>query len=332
MMKTQKKRTIRRLLPAALPLLLLVFAGCNKRSMKTAAANTAQQTPVMRTAKQGLGKIVYWVLPGPRRLDASVFGTPGNPKMGFKEKLQAAQQAVAAHKMPPSVPQLLKHLPFLVGVPVNARVADADGNWWFRHPTPFGDKARIIQGDFTATYWDVVKKDPPGPPGKTPDKARMLAHFTDPAGNTYKVVLDHVVKPPFPGYETAGGVMIDGYHHGNTGTGSPLMPKVRTYAAFWGIGDVYINGKLAEPHRVIHMMTTEIVRDRDYRLASDSEMPLPPNRWHIKGQPHHTHLVVLPITPTKQGPVFKPLKTAFRLPNGMPQPFIHVMYEQDEIS
>ncbi len=328
-MKIYAKFT-QRLLPVALPLLLLALTGCNKQSMKTAAASDAQQPT--RMAKQDSGKIVYWVLPGPRRLDAAVFGTPGHPKMLFKDKLKAAQQAVAAHKMPPSVPGLLKHLPILVGVPLKARVPDANGNWWFRHPNPFSDKARIVKGDFTAAYWDVVKKDPPGPPGKTPDHARMVAHFTDPAGNTYKVVLKHVVKPPFPGYETAGGVMIDDYHHGNTGTGSPLMPKVRTYAAFWGVGDVYINGKLAEPHRVMHMMTTEIVRDRNYHLALDSEMPLPSGRWHIKGQSHHTHLVVLPITPTKQGPVFKPLKTAFMLPNGMPQPFIHVMFEQDEIS
>jgi len=98
------------------------------------------------------------------------------------------------------------------------------------------------------------------------------------------------------------------------------------------VGDVYINGRLAQPHRVMHMMTTEVVRDRDYHLALDREMPLPPGRRHIRGQEHHTHLVVLPITPVKgQGPVFKPLKTAFILPNGKPQPFIHIMWEQDEI-
>lgn len=327
-----KEKIIRRLLPAML-LLVLVFAGCNRQSKQATSTAASQQSEATRTTSQDPGKIVYWVLPGPRRLDAAVFGTPDNPKMTFKGEFQAARQAVAAHKMPPSVPQLLKDLPFLVGVPLKARVPDASGNWWLRRPTLFSDRARIVKGDFQAAYWDVVKEDPPGPPAKTPDRARMVAHFSDPAGNTYKVVLDHVVKPPFPGYETAGGVMIDGYHHGSTGTGSPLMPKVRTYAAFWGIGDVYINGKLAEPNRVIHMMTTEIVRDRDYRLALDSEMPLPPERWHIKGQSHHTHLVVLPITPVKgRGPVFKPLKTAFTLPNGKPQPFIHVMYEQDEIS
>jgi hypothetical protein len=126
--------------------------------------------------------------------------------------------------------------------------------------------------------------------------------------------------------------MIDSYHHGLTGTGSPLMPKVRTYAAFWGMGDVYIDGALADENAVMHMMTTEVVRDRDYHLALNSEMPLPKDRWLVSGQPHHTHLIVLPVKAVHgQGPVFQPLKTAFMLPNGKPQPFMHIMFEQDSL-
>jgi len=319
----------------------LVFAAmglvsCDTNYMKTATATSAQssQEPLQQlTVKQDAGKIVYWVLPGPRRLSKNIFGTPDHPKMMVKDKIMAAKKAVAAHKMPPSVPQLLKDLPILVGAPMMARKLDKNGNWVFMKPTPFSDKGRIISGNFTAEYTDMVKKDPPGPPMKTPDKAKMEAKFTDPAGNHYRVVLDHVIKPPFPGYETDGGVMIDSTHHGSTGTGTPLMPEVHTYAAFWGIGDVYINGKLAEPHRVMHMMTTEVVRDKDYKLALDKEeLPLAPDQRLIKSQKTHTHLIVLPITPVKgEGPVFKPLKTAFILPNGMPQPFLHIMYEQDQI-
>ncbi len=204
--------------------------------------------------------------------------------------------------MPPHVDEILHKLPILVGVPLKARSLDGKGNWWLKKPTPFGDKGRIISGSFTAHYTDVVKKDPPGKPGMTPDKATMEAKFTDPAGHHYRVVLRHVVKPPFPGYETEGGVMINSTHHGATGTGSPLMPQVRTYAAFWGVGDVFIDGKLAQLHRVMHMITTDIVRDKNYHLALQEEMPLPPERWIVKGQSHHTHLIVLPIQVGKQGP------------------------------
>jgi len=288
--------------------------------------------PRERDVKQAPGKVVYWVMPGPRRLSADVFGTPDNPKTLLQPKLQAAQQAVAAGKMPPAVPDTLKKLPILVGVPLKARRQHDDGTWWLDAPTPFGDRGRIVQGSFTAHYEDRVSEDPAGPPPKTPDKATMEAKFTDPQGHHYRVVLKKVVKPPFPGYNTQGGVMIDSWHHGLTGTGTPLMPKVKTHAAYWGMGDVYIDGTKADENVVMHMMTTEVVRDRDYHLALNSEMPLAPDQRIVKGQPHHTHLIVLPLKVVHgKGPVFQPLNTAFELPNGKTQPFMHIMYEQDDL-
>lgn len=289
--------------------------------------------PRQRTVDQPAGRVVYWVMPGPRQLSADVFGTPKDPKDTCKPKFTAAEQAVAAHKMPPAVPETLRKLPILVCVPLAARSQHADGTWWFDKPTPFSDKGRIISGSFIAHYWDYVTKNPPGPPPKTPDKAQMVAKFTDPQGHHYVVALKEVLKPPFPGYRTQGGVMIDSYHHGLTGTGTPLMPKVKTYAAFWGMGDVYIDGKRADENVVMHMMTTEVVRDRNYHLALNNELPLPRDRWFVKGQSHHTHLIVLPleVVPGK-GPVFQPLKTAFKLPSGKTQPFMHIMFEEDSLS
>jgi len=284
-----------------------------------------------RIVRQPEGKVVYWVLPGPRQLGAEVFGTPDAPKSTLAPKLEEARHMVERGEAPPSVPQLLKDLPILVGVPLEARSEDENGNWWLREPNPFPDDARIVQGRFEAKYWDHVAEDPPGPPGKTPDHAEMEAEFSDPEGNRYRVVLDHVVKPPFPGYETDGGVMLDDVHHGTTGTGSPLMPQVWTIAALWGVGEIHVNGEKLDSLHVVHMMTTEVVRDTDYHLALQEELPLPPERWHVKGQAHHTHLVVLPVVPRKGGPVFQPLETAFTLPNGQPQPFVHVMFEQDEV-
>lgn len=300
----------------------------------TAAEPQMSEVPVprQREARQESGKVVYWVLPGPRQLSPDVFGTPDAPNTGLEPKLAAARQAVEAKTMPPAVPDSLGKLPILVGVPVKARSRHDDGTWWLDQPTPFSDQGRIVEGSFTAHYSDYVTEDPPGPPGKTPDKATMEATFTDPQGHNYRVELEHVVKPPFPGYRTQGGVMIESYHHGLTGTGTPLMPKVRTYAAFWGLGDVYVDGKLADENVVMHMMTTEVVRDRDYHLALNKQMPLPPERWLIDGQAHHTHLIVLPLKAVPgKGPVFQPLETAFKLPNGKTQPFMHIMFEEDEV-
>jgi len=307
----------------------IALAACSSTQAGSNEQANAKEPDV--TVKQESGKVTYWVMPGPRKLGEKVFGTPDNPKMTFKPKLKAAQKKADAGKGPPSVPQLLKDLPTLVGVPMKARKEGPDGGWMLKAPTPFSDDGRIIQGNFESKLYDNINEDPPGPPGKTPDKATMEAEFTDPQGNEYRVVLDHVVKPPFPGYETDGGVFLDGYLHGTTGTGSPLMPQVWTIAAWWGVGELYVNGELVNDHRVMHLMTTEVVRDNDYKLAQQEDLPLPPEKWLVKGQPHHTHLILPPIQGTKKGPVMDPVESAFELPNGKNQPFIHVMFEQDEI-
>ncbi len=278
---------------------------------------------------QPSGKITYWVLPGPRELGEETFGTPDNAKALFEPKLKAAKQA----KGPPAVPATLKELPFMVGVPEQARSVAEDGTYILEHPTPFSNKARIIDGRFETTMRDVVREDPPGKPGETPDTATFEAEFSDPAGNEYRVVLDHVVKPPFPGYKTQGGVFTEDIMHGDTGTGTPLMPKQYAYAAWWGLGALFINGEKVDDHRVMHLMTTEVVRDKDYNLVHSDDLPLGPDERHIRDQEHHTHLMMPPIrgVPGK-GPVFDPVPTAFELPNGKKQPFLHIMFEQDQIS
>jgi len=284
-----------------------------------------------RVTQQEAGQVVYWVPPGPRPLSEEVFGTAANPTMTLAPKVEQAREMVEAGKLPPTVPQLLKDLPLLVGVPEKARSPGLDGGQILKQPTPFPDDGMIVDGHFRAEFFDETSTDPAGPPGETPDAAAMEAEFTDPQGNAYRVVLDHVVKPPFPGYETDGGVMLDDVHHGSTGTGTPLMPQVWTVAAFWGVGEVYVNGELAAPRQVMHLMTSETVRTTDYRLALQEEMPLAPEQWHVDDQPHHTHLIVLPVEATDRGPAFSPVPTSFELPNGETQPFMHVMFEQDTV-
>jgi hypothetical protein len=323
MMATLNATAKSRLVPAA--------AGLALAGAVAPAGAEAQEGDPDRVVRQEPGQVVYWVTPGPRELGEAVFGTPDDPKMTLAPKLKAAREAVEAGKMPPTVPALLRDLPILVGVPEEARSTGPDGGQVLKQPTPFSDDGRIIEGSFRAAFHDETETDPAGPPGKTPDAAEMEAEFTDPEGNEYRVVLDHVVKPPFPGYETDGGVMLDDVHHGATGTGTPLMPQVWTVGAFWGVGEVYVNGELEAPRQVMHLMTSETVRTTDYSLALQEDLPLAPGEWHVEGQPHHTHLIVLPVEATDKGPVFSPVPTAFELPNGETQPFMHVMFEQDTV-
>lgn len=278
--------------------------------------------------EQEAGKTVYWVLPGPRKLSEEVFGTPDNPKRTLKQVLAKVDK--------PPIKALLEDLPILVAAPEKFRKTNEAGTKYtvFAHPTPFSDKARPLpedqSGHFKTTLLDRVPEDQPGKPGNTPDEVKLDTRFHDPAGNEYRLEFDHVVQPPFPGYDTQGGVFIDDYLHGTTGIGSPLMPKEYTRAAWWGIVHLYINGEKVDT-KVAHLMTTEPVRKRDYSLALDEEMPLEPGERHIPGQEHHTHLIVIPVKPTPKGPVFEPVNTAFELPNGKKQPFIHMMFEEDTI-
>lgn len=311
---------------------VLVAAGMLAAAIPATAAETGTakgEDPFRITeVSQPEGGIVYWVLPGPRTLGEATFGTPDNPKALFQPRLEAAKQA----KGPPAVPATLKELPFMVGVPEKARSVTDDGTYILETPTPFSNNARIISGRFETMMKDVVREDTPGKPGNTPDTASFEAEFSDPAGNDYRVVLDHVVKPPFPGYETQGGVFTEDIMHGDTGTGTPLMPKQYAYAAWWGLGALFINGEKVDDHRVMHLMTTEVVRDRDYNLVHTEDLPLGPDERHIRDQEHHTHLMMPPLrgVPGK-GPVFDPVPTAFELPNGKTQPFLHIMFEQDEL-
>jgi len=311
---------------------LTTFASVMAFAIGASAAGADKTGPLINkaTIKQEAGKTVYWVLPGPRELSEEVFGTPDNPKRTLKHKLAQVDK--------PPIRELLKELPFLVAAPMKARATNEAGTKFTKltAPTLFSDKGQPLPPDadkngyFKATYLDRVSNDQPGKPGNTPDEVKLDTWFHDPAGNKYRVEFDHVVQPPFPGYDTAGGVMIDGWHHGVTDTGSPLMPKVYTRAAFWGVVHLHVNGEKVDT-KVAHMMTTNIVRNRDYELALDEEMPLDPDQRFIPDQPHHTHLVVLPIKPTPKGPKFEPVKTAFELPNGKKQPFIHMMFEEDTI-
>lgn len=274
--------------------------------------------------EQPEGKVVYWVLPGPRRIDPAIFGTPQHPEMTGQALIKKARGPVKA---------LLQELPILVGLPLKVRATTQDGAAYTQTtiPTPFSDRGRIVQGQLSVTYVDRQPADTPENPMQTRDEAKLKLIFTDPAGHHYEVQLKRVFMPPIPGYETQGGVLIDGFHHGKTGTGTPLMPRVYTYGAFWGVADLVIDGKVADQGKVTHCMTTNTVRDANYRLPFEKELPLPPNRT-IAGQIHHTHCIMLPITVTPQGPKFAPVQTAFTLPNGQKQPFIHIMFEQDQIT
>ena len=227
----------------------------------------------------------FWAFPGPRKLDPTVFGTADNP-------LGTEQPAL------------------FLGVPVQMREQTEDGSWQTSVPTPFGDKFAALEG---ASVRSIAVDATAIDGATTKDEIDFEATFPAPEDQgTYRVVVQKAA-PHGWAYPTGGGVVTDVMLHGVTGWGTRLMPTEFTYSAFCGAGDIYHNEELVAEGHGIHMMLTEFVRGEGYKLVFDEGVN-PTNR--------HLHLMALPFT-LKGEP--QPVPTGFMLPNGMEQPFLHVM-------
>ena len=228
----------------------------------------------------------FLVFPGPRRLDPTIFGTPEHP---------------IGTELPP----------FFLGLPTEFRELTADGVYQTSQPTPFSDQFAALEG---ASVRSVAVDATATDGATTKDEIDFEATFPAPEDQgTYRVVVQKAA-PHGWAYPTGGGVVTDVILHGVTGWGTRLMPTEFTYSAFWGPGDVYHNDELVAEGHGIHMMLTEYVRENPYDLVFDEGVD--PSRRHL-------HLMALPFTLKGEQ---APLPTGFMLPNGMEQPFLHVMF------
>lgn len=237
------------------------------------------------TQKDGSTRLV---LPGPRMLDPKVFGTPEQPA-GFETTA-----------------------PFpLAGVPLGMRMTHKGSYTITDHATPFSNWREVGTGSVNMKLVDATAIDG----ARTKDKIDFEAEFKLPDGVSYRVVckmpLSHGMAFPF-----FGGVATNVLIHGGTGIGTRLMPTEFMYAGFWGMGDVYREGKLINQGQMIHVMLTEAVRGDNYILNFDGKVGDPPTTRTL-------HLMIPPFKPVKgKGLVPSPLKTMF-----MPFPYIknHMM-------
>lgn len=270
----------------------------NLSQMGNSSTETGISTLQNRTVNisQQSGGDVRWILPGERRLDPGIFGTPQSP-LGFEP---------------------------VIGVPVENRLISSNGTEFTTtvDPTPFSDNYENTNGTFYMNLTDRTPVDV----NQSRDAATALFRFTDPTGNIrYGVVLRKLTRmgQDHPVY---GGVLIDGTAHGRTAIDTRLVPTSYVYGAFWGIGDLYINGTLVSRNRVIHAMATESIRSSDkdgYKLLFDSELP------HTGIE---TELLLPDMVMSENGTIQKePVPTNYTLPNGQEQPFLNIMFEDSRI-
>jgi hypothetical protein len=298
-------------------------------------------------AKQRAGNGVHWILPGPRRIDPFVFGTPAEgPSSPQRGDAHIAHKVWYYRQHRPGVVGLLAGdeahdpLPLPVGLPESARGTSEDGTRYTetKIPVPFSDRAvgsdeaDGLDGEFDLTYIDRIGFEGQG---TGHDEIDLDIWFTDPAGHRYEFDIHHL-ETHDGAHPHGRGVMTGVYIHGIVPIGTPLMPTQYAFGSLWAVGDLLIDGEVTSErnrNRVIHVMTTQMVRTEDYRLAIDEELPLGAegNPDPYLGNHTVTHVFLPPIQQTDDGPRRVPMQTAFELPNGKPQPFIHFMFDEDEV-
>jgi len=223
-----------------------------------------------------------WQFPDKRALDPVLFGTPQAPL----------------------------NIDLL---PLAARAVSADGSAFttIKNPSMFSNNIAMTTGIFSMQVRDLSAKD--GMDSK--DEIAMSAEFAAPDGRMFKVVMNKVI-PKGPDHPFFGGVGLNVLMHGATGIGTPLVAQEMSYITAWGLGELYIDGKLVDRGRVVHIMVSERTRDDDFISGFGVARP----------DDLEIHLAMPPLKGSPSGPVASPVPTGLMLPNGMEQPFIHVNF------
>ena len=115
----------------------------------------------------------------------------------------------------------------------------------------------------------------------------------------FRVVMDRVI-PVGPDHPFFGGVGTDVLMHGATGIGTPLVAREFSYITAWGVGDIYVDGEMADQGRVVHVMVSERTRDEAFMAGFGVAMP---DELEI-------HLALPPVRVSPDGPQPSPVPTA----------------------
>ncbi len=182
-------------------------------------------------------------------------------------------------------------------------------------PTPFSDNIKKTTGIYNLVVEDNVDTDSPA---STDAVTSVNIEFTANDGNRYKIDKINIIhKPDGVGDHTFfGGVGLNKVMHGNTGIGTPLMPKMLAYITLWGIADLKNaeTGEVVAANRIVHLMTASRVRNKNLQLIPDVDMDKSDkDTWMAE-----THVILIPFDMDgNMSPV-----------PGTDHGFIHMMWEQ----
>ena len=258
-------------------LLALAVAGLTL----TSAGGAMAGTPAAKMAASADGTAL-WQFPDRRALNPALFGTPDAP---LNVEL----------------------------LPLANRLMTADGSAYttIKTPSMFSNNIKMTTGTFEMSVLDATAKDGMN----SEDEVAMEASFVGPNGRNFRVSMNKII-PVGPDHPFFGGVGTNVLMHGGTGIGTPLVTEEFSYFTAWGLGDIFIDGELADSNRVVHVMVSERTRDADFKVGFGVAEP---DQLEI-------HLAMPPVKGSPTGPVASPVPTGVVLPNGAEQPFIHVNF------
>ncbi|MDF1573139.1 MAG: hypothetical protein P1P82_16145 [Bacteroidales bacterium] len=158
-------------------------------------------------------------------------------------------------------------------------------------PTPFSNNTQITDGSY---QFEIVDLSPEDSQDSKDAVKSVNIRFTGSNGTPYLINEIRVIhKPLGAGDHTFfGGVGLNKLMHGNTGIGTPFMPKLLSYITVWGKTDLInaTTGEVIASNRIIHIMTSSDVRDENLNLLTSVEIDA--SDYNIKNA--QTHVILPP--------------------------------------
>ncbi|MEF8846527.1 MAG: hypothetical protein V5A59_13710 [Bacteroidales bacterium] len=182
-------------------------------------------------------------------------------------------------------------------------------------PTPFSNKIGVGAGNYNLLVLDLDDKDSEDSRDRV---NKVNIQYKRPNGTMFRIDdIDIIHKPEGAGDHTFfGGVGYNKTMHGNTGIGTGLMPKLKSYITLWGKADLKDGqGNVLASDRLIHLMVTSRVRKDDLTLITSTdtdETDHSRNETHIMLPPKDMQGNPSPVPGTRHG-------------------FLHLMFEDVEV-